>query len=74
MLFKNLSIIIRNKIQKQSHYKNYKNQETKRHTKELSKNASEEAQIARNIVSHGRWKGLNDRINTKHSLKKLIIS
>lgn len=48
-----------------------KNKRIKRLTKELSKDSGEEAQIARNVICHSRWKRLHDGVNAKYSLKKL---
>ena len=42
--------------------------------KELSENSREEAQVARNIICHGRGKRFHNGVNTKHSLKKLKIT
>lgn len=44
---------------------------TKSLTKELSENAGEEAQVARDIVSHGRRKRLHQSVYTEHSLQEL---
>lgn len=40
-------------------------------TKELCENPREETQVARNIVSHGRWQRLNNSVYAEYSLKKL---
>ena len=44
---------------------------TKSLTKELSENAEEEAQVARDIVSHGRRKRLHHSVYREHSLQEL---
>lgn len=40
-------------------------------TKELCENSSEEAQVAGNIVSHGRWKRFHSGVDAKNSLQEL---
>lgn len=42
-------------------------------TKELCENASEEVQVAGNIVRHGRWKRFHDGVNAENPLKELKI-
>lgn len=42
--------------------------------KELGENACEEAQVAGEIICHGRWKRLHQGVYAKHSLKKLKVA
>ena len=41
-------------------------------TKELCEDTSEEIQVARNIICHGRRKWLHYRVNAEDPLKKLL--
>ena len=40
-------------------------------TKELREDTRKEAQIARNVVCHCRWKRFDNGVNAEHPLKKL---
>lgn len=51
----------------------YKKVHRIQHTKELSENAREEVQVARDIISHNGWERFHHSVDAKNSLNKLQI-